>query len=293
MKWASVRQLRAAWVCALLLGGFCQEANAAPTTLSTLGAAPGDRTEQLPKRLQGVGVAERLDQRLPLELTFHDETGRAVKLQDYFRGDVPVVITLNYSNCPMLCSLVLTGFAEGLKSVDWQLGRDYRVVTVSLDPTETQAHAFGSKKRYLKQYGRGGTEAKNGWHFLTGSEAHIRALARAIGFSYNYNEARKEYVHPASVALATPSGHIARYLYGIEYPAKTLSLALVEASQGKIGSTLDHLVLYCFHYDASEGRYAPVARNIMKVGGAGTVLGLGAFLGLMWRSERKRKPRAA
>ncbi|MDX2054275.1 MAG: SCO family protein [Polyangiaceae bacterium] len=291
MHSAWAHQFRA--VALLLLVGLSREASAAPTTLSTLAPAAADRTALLPKRLKNVGVTEHLDQKLPLHLDFHDEAGRAVKLQDYFRGDVPVVVTLNYSNCPMLCSLVLTGFVDGLKQVPWELGKDYRVITVSLDPTETQERAHRSQQRYLKQYGRGGETAKGGWHFLTGKEENIQALARAIGFSYNYNEKRQEYVHPASVALMTPAGQIARYLYGIEYNPKTLSLALVEASQGKIGTTVDQLMLFCFHYDASEGRYAPVARNIMKLGGAGTVFGLGAFLAFMWRSERKRKPRAA
>jgi protein SCO1/2 len=246
-----------------------------------------DRTEQLPKRLEGIDVEEKLDTMLPLGLPFVDENGRSVRLGNYFDDQRPVVITLNYSNCPMLCSLQLTGFVEGLKKLDWTAGMEFRVVTVSLDPSEAPAHAHKTKSRYLRQYGR--PEAGSGWHFLTGSEQNIRALANAIGFRYGYNEKRAEYVHPAAITLATPRGKIARYLYGLEYPDKTLRLGLVEASEGKVGSTVDRLILYCFHYDSSEGRYAPVARNIMRLGGAITVVLLGSMLFVFWRAELRRK----
>jgi protein SCO1/2 len=200
---------------------------------------------------------------------------------------VPIILTLNYSDCPMLCSMQLNGVVQAMKQVDWTAGKEFRVVTVSLDPTETPDRARKTKARYLTQYGR--PEATGGWHFLTGSEANIRAVADAIGFRYGYNEKREEWVHPAAISIMTPDAVIARYLYGIEYHPKTLRLSLVEASEGKIGTTVDRLILYCFHYDETEGRYAPVAFNIMRVGGALAVVLLGGFLGALWLNERRRK----
>ncbi len=246
-----------------------------------------DRLEDKPKRLQGVEVVEHLDQQLPLDTRFFDEAGQPVSLRDYFDGSLPVIVTLNYSNCPMLCNLMLGGLTDGLKNVASTPGKDFRIVTISIDPHETPQRAAKSKARYLMQYGRPGAEA--GWHFLTGSEQNVRAVANAVGFHYNYNEARNEYAHPSAMAVATPDGRIARYLYGITYDPKTLRLSLVESSQGKIGTTVDRLVLYCFHYDSSEGRYAPVARNIMKVGGAVSLVALGGFLGALWLAEHRKK----
>jgi protein SCO1/2 len=186
----------------------------------------------------------------------------------------------------MLCSLQLNGFVEGLKQLDFAAGKEFRVVTVLLDPKETNETAHRFRARYLSQYARPGTEA--GWTFLTGSEANIQALAKAVGFSYNYNEARGEYVHPAAIALLSPEGKVARYLYGLEYPEKTLRLGLVEASEGRVGSSLDRLILYCFHYDSTEGRYAPIAARIMQIGGAVTVLLLAGFLTILIRRDKKR-----
>jgi protein SCO1/2 len=257
---------------------------------TTTAELPTERMENLPQRLHGVEVDEKLGTKLPLHLRFRDEQGAAVELGSYFTGSIPVILTLNYSDCPMLCSLQLNGFTKGLSQLAWLPGREFRVLTISLDPKESVERAAETKRRYLAQLGR--SEAAKGWHFLTGTEASIRALAAAIGFSYNYNEKRKEYVHPAALALASPSGTLVRYLYGIEYLPQTLRLALVESSEGKIGTTVDRILLFCFHYDATEGRYAPVVRNIMKLGGAGTVLALATFLSLMWRTERRRKLQA-
>jgi protein SCO1/2 len=242
--------------------------------------------DPLPRRLAGVDVKEHLDSPVPMDLGFSDETGKPVTLKDYFDGSVPVILTMNYSNCPMLCSLQLTALVEGLKKVDWSVGKEFRMVTVSYDPTETTELAQRTKARYLAQYARPGSE--NGWHFLHGSENNVKALAKALGISYSYNEARKEYAHPATVVFATPTGKIDRYLYGLEYPEKTLHLSLVESSEGKIGTTVDQLILFCFHYDANEGRYAPVARNIMRAGAGVTVFLLAGFLTVLWKREKKR-----
>lgn len=259
-------------------------ASAAPVDPSSIKT----RTEPAPKRLDGIDVVERLGERIPATLGFTSDDGRQVMFGDFFRGDIPVIVTLNYSDCPMLCSLQLNGLVNGLKQVDLTLGKDYRVVTVSLDPEETYERAHGMKVRYLSQYGR--PEAKSdGWTILTGSAGNVGAVADAIGFSYAYNEKRDEYIHPAAFVMTTPEGVIARYLYGLEYHPKTLRLSLVETSEGKVGSTIDRLILYCFHYDASEGRYAPVALNIMRLGGGSGAVALGGFLSLLWRSERRKK----
>jgi protein SCO1/2 len=251
--------------------------------------APADRIDPLPKRLKEVDVQEKLDTELPLDLEFVEETGKKVHLRDYFDGKVPVLLTLNYSNCPMLCSLQLTAVVDGLKQVEWAAGKEYRALTVLIDPKETPETARKTKARYLRQYGR--PSSVNGWHFLTGSDAAIHAFAKAIGFKYAYNEKRDEYAHPAAIAIATPKARLARYLYGLEYHPKTLRLSLVEASEGKIGTTVDRLILYCFHYDSNEGRYAPVARNIMRLSGGVAVVLLGGFLTLLWRAEIRKKHR--
>jgi protein SCO1/2 len=245
-----------------------------------------DRMEQKPKRLEGVDVTEHLGERVPETLAFQDHDGKTVTLADYLHDGVPVIVTFNYSNCPMLCSLQLNGFVDSLKELDFTAGKEFRIVTVSLDPKETQESAHRFRARYLSQYARPGSEG--GWAFVTGSEQNVRALAKAVGFSYNYNEARGEYVHPAAITLLSPEGKIARYLYGLEYPDKTLRLGLVEASEGRVGTSLDRLILYCFHYDSTEGRYAPIAARIMQIGGAVTVLLLAGFLTILIRRDRKR-----
>jgi protein SCO1/2 len=246
-----------------------------------------ERAEPVPKRLQGLDVTEHLEGPIPKDLGFRDQSGREVMLGEYFDGKVPVVLTLNYSGCPMLCSMQLTAFTNSLKQLEFTAGKEFRVVTVSLDPEETPDVAHKTQNRYLSQYGRPG--AKDGWSFLTGSEANIKALAAAMGFGYAYNEAREEYVHPAAIAVTTPEGKIARYLYGLDFPENTLRLALVESSQGRIGTSIDRLILYCFHYDSSEGRYAPVARNIMKLGGGVTVVLLGGLVLVLSRAGSRRK----
>jgi protein SCO1 len=248
------------------------------------------RTEALPKRLEGVDVVEHLEAHVPGALSFSDDRGRPVLYDEAVRGTLPTILTLNYSNCPMLCSLQLNGLVSAMKQLDLELGQDYRIVTVSIDPKETTESAHRTKLRYLTQYGRAqAADEASGWTFLHGSEANIRAVAKALGFSYNYNEARGEYAHPAAFVVTTPQGVLSRYLYGLEIHPKTLRLSLVEASQGKIGSSLDRLILFCFHYDASEGRYAPAAMNIMRLLGGAFALALLALLLFLWRGERKKK----
>ncbi|MEN9579870.1 MAG: hypothetical protein RJA70_2879 [Pseudomonadota bacterium] len=251
--------------------------------------AEPDYIDPTPKRLDGVEIRERLGEALPLDLQFTDSDGVSRRLGDLINGTRTTILTFNYSDCPMLCSLQLNGLVAGLKQVTRTAGDDFQIITVSIDPAETLERATQTKQRYLRDYGR--PEAASGWHFLLSPEAKTRQLADAAGFGYTFNEARKEWLHTAAAVVVTPEGKIARYLYGIEYHPETLNLSVVEASEGRIGSTVDKLLLYCFHYDESEGRYAPVAMNIMRVGAGGVAVLLGAFLAYYWTAER-RKARA-
>jgi len=247
-----------------------------------------ERTEAVPEELQEIGVEEHLDVKLPLELPFVDSNGDKVLLGDFFDGETPIVLTMNYSNCPMLCSLQLNGLFEGLQGVDWDLGKQYRMITVSIDPEETPERAEETKQKYLKIYGRDGVD--QGWHCLTGEEANIRKLADAVGFGYAYLPATKEYAHAAVTMVCTPDGRTSRYLYGVQYPPQTVRLALLEASEGKIGTTMDRVLLFCFQYDETKGRYGPAAMKIMQAGGVVTLVFLFGMLGLYWiREARKAK----
>lgn len=248
------------------------------------------RIDAKPERLQGIDIIEHLDEVLPLKQSFRNTSGQRVALSDIVDGTRPVIFTLNYSDCPMLCSLQLNGLVAAVKQLALKLGEDFEVVTVSLDPNESSERASETRGRYLRDLGVA-LEPGIGWHFLTGDQSNINAIAEAMGIAYAYNEARKEYVHPAALVIATPDGRVARYLYGIEYHPRTLTLSLVEAAAGKIGSSIDRFILYCFHYDETEGRYAPVAMNVMRAGGGLTVLALGGFLGAFWLRQLRRKPR--
>ncbi len=232
-------------------------------------------------QLDGLNIVEHLDEPLPLDLNFVDDRGKPVRLRQLFDGVRPVVLSLNYSNCPMLCGLKLRGMIDALTDVALEPGRDYHIVSVSIDPLESTAQARLAKQRYLREFGRGNGD---GWHFLTGREPQIRALADAVGFQYRYIPERKEYAHAAVFMLCTPEGRLSRYLYGVRFEPKTLQLSLVEAAQGKIGTTFDKVLLFCFHYDANSGNYAPTAVNLMKLGGAVTALGVAVFL-LPWRRK--------
>ncbi|MBZ0253960.1 MAG: SCO family protein, partial [Candidatus Methylomirabilis sp.] len=212
-------------------------------------------------------------------------------LGDLFDGQRPVLVTLNYADCPMLCSLELSGLVAGLKEIELTAGKDFEIVTVSIDATATPEKIARWKDRYVKDYGR--PEAAAGWRFLAGDEASIHALAEAVGFRYRWIEERKEFAHAAAIAVASPEGRVVRYLYGIAFPRTTLRLSLVEAAEGKIGTPLDQALLFCFHYDAAEGKYGPAAMNIMRAGGALTVLALGLTLGRRWARDWKRKSREA
>jgi len=251
------------------------------------GAAEAQLADQVPAALEEVGITEHLDAKLPLDLEFLDENGRQVTLRDYFDGDRPVILTLNYYKCPMLCGLMLNGVVDGLEAMDWSPGDEFEIVTVSINPLETPELATAKKQNYLKRLDR--PSVAEGWHFLTGRELEIKRLAETVGFGYSYDPETQEYAHAAAIMVCTPDGRVARYLYGIEYPAKRLKFALLEAAEGTVGSTLDHLILYCYHYDPTNRRYSPVAMNIMRVGGGATALILGIALGFFWIHEWRRR----
>ena len=255
------------------------------------GTASAQLAGQAVPALDKVGIEEHLDAALPLDLEFLDEAGRTVRLRDYFDGVRPVILTLNYYRCPMLCGLQLNGVVAGMEELDWTPGVEFEMVTVSIDPLEGPELAQAKKENYLKRYQR--PAAARGWHFLTGRQVNIERLAETVGFGYTYDAVSGQYAHAAAIFMITPDGRVARYLYGIEYPPKNLKLALMEASQGEIGSPLDQLIMYCFHYDPASRRYAPVAMNIMRVGGGATALVLGATLGVWWLRESRRRRRAA
>jgi protein SCO1/2 len=245
--------------------------------------------DQVPEVLEEVGVTEHLDAKLPLDLEFRDEDGNWVEFGSFFDGARPVILTLNYYKCPMLCGLMLNGVVDGLAEMSWTPGAEFEIVTISINPLETPELARAKKQNYLKRLER--PAAARGWHFMTGRELEINRLAETLGFSYTYDPVSQEYAHAATIFIITPDGRVSRYLYGIEYPAKRLKLALLEAAEGTIGSTLDQLILYCYHYDPTQRRYTPVAMNIMRLGGSATALILGISLGAFWVREWRRKKR--
>ncbi len=266
------------FVCSLIIGSFLT------------GDGIGQALQENPAQLRDIDVIEHLGDSIPLDLAFTDESGHAVQLQNYMDGTKPVILVLAYYECPMLCTLVLNGIAKTVKELAWIPGNEFRMVTVSIDPAETVQLAWGKKERYLKFLDKSGSE--KGWSFLVGDSVAIRSLASALGFKYFYDETRDEFAHPAVVYIMTPQGKISRYLYGIDFKERDVRLALLEASNGKIGSTLDRLILYCYHYDPNAKGYVLFAQNVMKAGGALTVLIVGLFVGVLWRRERKKNQNA-
>ncbi|MBN1407118.1 MAG: SCO family protein [Calditrichaceae bacterium] len=241
---------------------------------------------QNPDELQNINVEEHLGQTIPVDLQFTNEQGENILLQRYFNQSKPVILVLAYYECPMLCTLVLNGLTQSVYKLNMLLGEDYQIVTVSIDPTETKELAAAKKQSHLKMLNQ--PENPHGWVFLTGTEGNINKLTESVGFKYYYVEERDEYAHPAVVMLLSETGKITRYLYGIEYKTNDLKLGLLEAAEGKVGSTLDKLILYCYHYDPNAKGYVIFASNVMKLGGAVTLLLLSAFIGLLWVKDKSR-----
>ncbi len=239
-----------------------------------------------PAQVRDVRLEQRLNEVVPLALEFRDENGRTVHLGDYF-GSKPVILTLVYYECPMLCTMVLNGTVRTLRTLSFTAGKEFEIVTVSIAPTETPVLAAEKKRLYLQQYGRPAAAA--GWHFLTGDEDSIRQLADAVGFRYNYDPDTKLYAHASGLMVLTPEGRLARYFYGLEYPARDLRLALVEASHNRIGNPVDAVLLYCFHYDPTTGKYGLVIMRVLRLAGLATVLLLAGFVWISVRRERRTR----
>lgn len=272
---------------AVLLAVF---ACALPTVLAQMGVPKGGSPlynprpytpsvpTGLPRALDNIGIDQKLNEQLPLDLVFKNEQGADVKLRDYF-GKKPVVLSLVYYECPMLCNQVLNGMISAFRVMAFKPGEEFDVVTVSFDSRETPAAAARKKKTYidyLPQAKRAG--AATGWHFLTGDEASIRALTEAIGFRYRFDSSTNQFAHASAIYVATPEGKLARYFYGIEYAPRDLRLGLIEASENKIGSPMDQLMLYCYHYDPATGTYGAAVINLIRLGGVLTIIGIVALL---------------
>ncbi len=237
------------------------------------------------QELSGVKVVEHLGDHIPMNLHFTDDQGQPVTIGDYFGKGKPVILILAYYECPMLCNLVMNGVSDGIKKLDWQPGKDYEIVTVSINPKDSVFLAAAKKKTYLTSLNMPGAE--NGWHFLVGPADQSKALAEAVGFEYKYLPDKDQYAHPACIFLLGPDGKISRYLYGITYKQNDLKLGLLEASEGKIGNTIDKIILFCYHYDPDAKGYALIAGNVMKIGGIVTFVVLALFLGVFWLRERR------
>lgn len=263
--------LLGAMLCALCLGLIRDHPAMAQT--------PADNV------LREIAYDQKLDEQVPLDLEFKDEEGKSVRLGDYF-GRKPVVLVMGYYECPMLCTLVLNELIKSMRVINFNVGDEFNIVTVSINPKETPQLAAAKKEVYLKEYGR--TDAAHGWHFLTGKDASIKPLANAVGFRYVYDKETRQFAHAAGIVILTPKGKISRYLYGVEYSPKSLRLGLVEASKNRIGSPVDRILLLCYHYDPAKGRYGIAIMNLMRVACFATVFCLGGYIIGMLRKERTR-----
>jgi protein SCO1/2 len=246
------------------------------------GSPPPD-TPLPPPPIKDVGFDQRLGEGIPLDLVFRDEEGESVRLSKYF-GKRPVVLSLVYFNCPMLCGMTTDGLVRSVRALRFEPGTDYEILSVSFDPRETAGMASEKKRTVMAQFGR--QSGPGGWHFLTGDAASVRALTSALGFRYVWDAEQKQFAHATGITVLTPQGRIAKVFFGIEYPAKDLRLALVEASEERIGNVVDQLLLLCFHYDPKAGRYTATVRNLVRAGGVITLVLVAGFVTIMLRRER-------
>jgi protein SCO1/2 len=267
------RSTRPALLLVMVFGGLVPPARAQP---------PQDKTTGM---LRDVGFDQNLDAQVPLDLPLRDESGKAVAIGDYL-GKKPAVLTLVYYRCPMLCNEVLNTLLRSLNALSLDVGKEFDVITVSIDPKETPALAAAKKRHYVARYGRPGAE--RGWHFLTGDEASVARLARVVGFRYAYDARSGQYAHPAGIMVLTPQGKLSRYVYGVSYPARDLQLSLMDAAMRRIGSPIDQLLLLCYHYDPRTGKYNFAVMNVVRVLGVATVASLGTFMLVMLRRDRRK-----
>jgi protein SCO1/2 len=268
----------------LLLTAYCSPLNVfAQYAQPPVGPMPTGKSTEV---LKQVNIEQRLNNQIPLDLKFRDETGREVRLGEYFAKGKPVALTLVYYECPMLCNQVLNGAVGAFQALSFTAGKEFEVVTVSFDPREGPELAAQKKETYLRRYKREG--AAEGWHFLTGDKASIDALAEAVGFRYAWDEQSQQFAHASAIMVATPAGRLSHYFYGIDYAPRDLRLAFVEASEGKIGSPVDSLLLFCYHYDPAVGRFAPVM-GVLRVAGVLTVFGVVALILYLVRKSKRRE----
>lgn len=233
-----------------------------------------------PPGLKNVGIQQNLNQQIPPDLVFTDDLGRNVRLGDYF-GKKPLILNFVYYGCPMLCGEALSGLESTLRVLKFDLGKEFEVITISFDPKDTPETAAKKKDQFLRRYNRPGAE--RGWHFLVGQPAAIEAVTKAAGFQYQYDEKTGQFAHSTAILVLTPQGKIAQYYYGIEYPPKDLRLALVEASENRIGNVMDELLLYCYHYDPEKGKYSATVMRVLRLMGVATMLCLGALVFVLIR----------
>lgn len=246
------------------------------------------RANQTPKELEGVGITEHVETKVPLDVGLTKYTGEQVKLGAVLSHDKPVILTFNYSDCPMLCSLQLNDLVKTLNGVDYVMGKDYDLVTISVDPKETPEKAKSTRDRYLAQFK--GERTDDAWTFLVGNEAAVKNVAETVGFGYAFNPDNGEWLHTATLILLNGNDQVSRYIYGVNFSPKTLQLSLAEASDGKFVTTADQLILYCFQYDPTTGKYTPMIANIMRLGGGLTALVVfGLVMRIIMRSRREEE----
>lgn len=243
----------------------------------------------LPKVLNEAGIEQKLDAQIPLETEFKDENGNTVKLGDYFKSGRPVILALVYYECPMLCNEVLNGLTGALKGISFDAGKEFDVVAISFDARENEKPnlAKNKKENYVNRYER--PQTANGWHFLTGTQSSIDAVTQTVGFNYKYDEVTDQFAHAGGFLIATPEGRVSKYYYGIEYAPKDIKFGIQESAQNKIGDPVDKLLLYCYHYDPSKGKYGLAILNVIRIGGVITLLGLGAMFFVFRRYKGGKK----
>ena len=268
----------------LAVGWSSASAQAPPGPSSPLYGARtegGKASTGLPEALREVRVEQKLDQQLPLDLTFRDEQGREVKLGQYF-GQKPVVLAFVYYDCPMLCTQVLNGMVTSFRVLPFQVGQEFDVVTISFDPRETPALAQAKKKVYIDYLPeKMRASAATGWHFLTGDQENITKITEAAGFHYRWDEKTQQFAHASAIMVTTPKGKLSRYFYGVDYPARYLRLGLMESAESRIGSPAEQLLLYCYHYDPATGTYGARIMLLMRIAGVVTLLGIIAMVVLL------------
>ncbi len=242
----------------------------------------------LPEALQSIVIEQKLGDKLPMDVEFKDEDGRAVKLGDYFSKGKPVIIAFVYYECPMLCNQVLNGLTGSLKGINFDAGKDFDVLAISFDARENDKPELAKNKKagYVERYGRQGSE--NGWHFLTGSQASIDQVTKAAGFSYKWDEKSNQFAHAGGIMITTPDGKLARYLYGIDYAPKDLKFGLMESAESRVGNPAEQLLLYCYHYDPSTGKYGLAILNVIRLGAIATLIGMGAMALVFWRRNKRK-----